>query len=348
MNCTPHLKATLRLPDTKKLTASLTDKHSSEQQPGGCMVIIGIDPHPGSHTAVALASTGRRLGHVSVVNGSEGLAVLEKWLRCYDIALCAVEGANNPFARKLSQRLLARGYKVVNVSPSLTSQYRSKRGRSKSDVVDAEHVAKAALANPELADFRPQQKIEALKSLSRTREMLVTQLTAHRLSLKSCELAQARQALEAVIAVLVEQIKVLEASMKRLVEVLMPELLTVQGVGVVHAATLLAEAGDVRRFRSQHSFAMFAGCAPVERSSGGQQRRQLNIGGNRRLKRSFHMIALVRLRCDEASAAYIAKKRHEGKTLRAALRCLKTHLARALFRFMRDNISTHPYRWLNA
>jgi transposase len=134
--------------------------------------------------------------------------------------------------------------------------------------------------------------------------------------------------------------------MKRLVDTLMPELLEVQGVGVVHAATLLAEAGDVRRFRSQHSFAMFAGCAPIERSSGGQQRRQLNTGGNRRLNRAFHMIVLVRLRYDEATRTYLDRKQRQGKTLRAALRCLKTHLARQLFRFMHDSINAHPQRWL--
>ena len=133
--------------------------------------------------------------------------------------------------------------------------------------------------------------------------------------------------------------------MKKVVDELMPELLTVQGVGTVHAATLLAEAADVRRFRSQHAFAMFAGCAPVESSSGGQKRRQLNIGGNRRLNRTFHMMTQVRLRCDDATKAYIDKKQGEGKTLRAALRCLKTHLAREVFRFMLANVKQHPQRW---
>ena len=61
----------------------------------------------------------------------------------------------------------------------------------------------------------------------------------------------------------------------------MPELLDELGIGTIHAATLLAETGDPRCFRSQHSFAMYAGCAPIERSSGSQHRRQLNTGGNR-------------------------------------------------------------------
>ena len=148
-----------------------------------------------------------------------------------------------------------------------------------------------------------------------------------------------------MIAALDKQVELLELAMKEIVDALMPELLTMQGIGVVHAATLLAEIGDVRRFRSQHAFAMFAGCAPVERSSGGQKRRQLNIGGNRRLNRTLDLMTQVRLRCDEATRAYIDKKQGEGKTLRAALRCLKTHLARQVFRFMLDNAKKHSQRW---
>lgn len=309
------------------------------------MVIIGVDPHPGSHTVAAMDAQGKVLGHCTVENDAEGLAALENWLGDYQVERCAVEGANNPFARALSQSLLGQGHHVTDVSPSLTSQYRSKRGRKKSDLVDAENVARAALANPELCPFAPNPEIEDLKSLTRTRETLARQLTAHRVSLRSMKLATARVAFEAVISVLTEQIKALETDLKRLVNDLMPELLDVQGVGVVHAATLLAEAGDVRRFRSQHAFAMYAGCAPVERSSGGQHRRQLNIGGNRRLNRTFHMMVQVRLRHSEKTKAYLDKKQQGGKTRRAALRCLKTYLARELFRFMSQTTQQHPQRW---
>jgi hypothetical protein len=58
------------------------------------------------------------------------------------------------------------------------------------------------------------------------------------------------------------------------------------------------------------------------------------------------MIVLVRLRYDGATRAYLDRKQRQGKTLRATLRCLKTHLARQLFRFMHDSISAHPQRWL--
>ena len=92
----------------------------------------------------------------------------------------------------------------------------------------------------------------------------------------------------------------------------------------MNAAVILAKAGDAERFRDQHAFASYVGCAPVERSSGGQKRMQLNPGGNRRLKRICHLIAPVRLCTDGTTKAYVKRKQEEGKTFRAALRSLKT------------------------
>lgn len=311
------------------------------------MVIIGIDPHPKSHTAVVMDKQGHILGSKTVCNDETGLAALMSWFKGYEIEVCGVEGANNPFAQELSRSLLL-SYKVIDVSPSLTAQYRSRRTQRKSDEVDAANVARAVLANPELSRFAPLGQQETLKSLSRTRQKLVQQRTALGLSLTSTPQRAAREALQAVIACLDASIKQLEQELKHLVKALMPELLEAQGIGLVGAATLLAEAGDVRTFRSQHSFAMFAGCAPVERSSGGQQRRQLNLRGNRRLNRVFHLIVQTRLRLDQATKDYLAKKQAEGKTKRAALRCLKTYVARQVFNTMLDLTKQHPDRWVRA
>jgi len=311
------------------------------------MTIIGIDPHPGSHTAAALDKNGKILGHKTVNNDFEGLTSLLKWLKEFKVEQCGIEGANNPFSRDLSSRLLNEGYYIVNVHPSLTSQYRSKRGLNKTDEVDAENIARAVIANPDLNEFKPQEAIEELKQLTRIRAKLAEERTALRLSIKTIKAPQAHQALEAVITTLTTEIKALEAAMKDLVNKLMPELVTLQGIAVIQASTLLSEIGDIRCFRSQHSFAMFAGCAPIERSSGGSKRRQVNRGGNRRLNSVFHMMIQVRLRWDDNTKTYVEKKIKEGKTKRSAFRCLKTHIARQVYRFMLDATIQHPERWVS-
>lgn len=64
------------------------------------MVIIGIDPHPKNHTAVVLDQNGKQLNYVTVGNCPKGLVTLKEWLQAHTVTVCAVEGANNSFARR--------------------------------------------------------------------------------------------------------------------------------------------------------------------------------------------------------------------------------------------------------
>ena len=60
---------------------------------------------------------------------------------------------------------------------------------------------------------------------------------------------------------------------------------------------------------------------------------QVNPGGNRRLNWELHSIALVRLRMDGGrSRQFMAKQTDHGKTKRAALRLMKTYIAREVFK----------------
>lgn len=301
------------------------------------MVIIGVDPHPGTHTAVALDTNGKELAHLTIENNEAGLQRLRDWAEQFPERVWAIEGANNSFVTALSHALAVQE-EVVNISPNLTSQYRSRKGRKKNDKVDAENVARAYLANPDLPSFAPQPVVEELKELTRTRERLAETLKANRSALRRLSKGTTSyQALEAVVACLEQQIAALEADMEGLVKASALQLLTLRGVATVNAAVILAEAGDAERFRDQHAFASYVGCAPIERSSGGQKRRQLDPGGNRRLKRTCHLIALVRLRTDETTQAYVTRKQEEGKTFRAALRSLKTVIARELYRYLKTS-----------
>ena len=45
----------------------------------GTVVTIGVDPHPGSHTACALEANGLELGRVRVTNDGGGLGQLYQW-----------------------------------------------------------------------------------------------------------------------------------------------------------------------------------------------------------------------------------------------------------------------------
>jgi transposase len=297
-------------------------------------VVLGLDPHPASHTVAALDANGKVLRTLRVDNTEEGFEQLRAWAGRFEERSWAVEGASNPFIASWVGRLSGEGERLFNVPPSLTSQYRSRRGKKKNDEIDAQNAARALLANPDLPPHRPRPGASQreLQVLSRTRRRLGEELKANRMALSAlAEGSAVGPCLRRVEACLAEELKAIEALMGEIVRRIAPEILEVQGVGEVLASTLLAEVGDVGRFATRSKFVSYCGAGPSEKSSGKTRRARVNTGGNRRMNHALHMIARVRLRLDPRSRALFARKRAEGKTPKEAWRVLKTYIARELY-----------------
>src|SRR5213078_3722317 len=99
-------------------------------------VMIGVDPHKGSHTAVAVGAD-----EVPV-----GLVRLLAWAKSWPERIWAVEGAAG-LGRLLAQQLVAAGERVLDVQPKLASRVRLLQAgdTNKNDPNDALSVAVAAL-----------------------------------------------------------------------------------------------------------------------------------------------------------------------------------------------------------
>jgi transposase len=308
------------------------------------MIIIGIDPHPATLTTALLdASSARVLGTLEVNNSEEGHQLLRHWVHQHsedDVERrWAVEGACNPFVAPLVAELLAQGEHVTDIPPSLTSQYRSRRGSKKNDAVDASNAAKALVANPSLPAYNPGPNQRRLQVLTRNRARLADDLKANRMALKALPALedphadQPREILREIVAYLARQIKRLDVILGELIEEICPRILDLSGVGAVLGATILAEVGNICRFQKESAFASYCGAALVSRGSGKNNWRvSVNSGGNRRMNYVVHMMAQVRLRTDPRSRELFERKQREGKTKRAALRVLKTYIARELYR----------------
>ena len=106
----------------------------------------------------------------------------------------------------------------------------------------------------------------------------------------------------------------------------------IHGVGPVVAARVLADVGDVTRFADRNRFASWTGTAPLDASSGEQNRHRLSRAGNRRMNHMIHIAAISQLRLDTDGRAYYWRKRAEGKRPLEAIRCLKRRISDAIFR----------------
>lgn len=111
-----------------------------------------------------------------------------------------------------------------------------------------------------------------------------------------------------------------------------PLLVQLKCVGAQSAAQLMVTVGDnPERLRSEASFAMPCGVAPVPVSSGTTYRRRLNRGGDRQANSAIHIIAIGRLRTDERTKEHVARKMAEGHTKMEAIRCLTRHIAHEVY-----------------
>jgi hypothetical protein len=61
---------------------------------------------------------------------------------------------------------------------------------------------------------------------------------------------------------------------------------------------------------------------------------RLNRGGNRQLNRALFSIAFAQVRTYPPAQAFMTRKRAAGKSWREAIRALKRHLARIVFRLL--------------
>jgi transposase len=120
------------------------------------------------------------------------------------------------------------------------------------------------------------------------------------------------------------------------VQALAPQLLDEAGVGPIVAAQLLIAWSHPGRVRSEAAFAQLAGVAPIPASSGQTIRHRLSRGGDRQLNRALHTVILNRRQHDPTTKDYIARRIAEGKSQRDAVRLLKRHLARHLYRVLQN------------
>jgi transposase len=122
------------------------------------------------------------------------------------------------------------------------------------------------------------------------------------------------------------------AELKVLVKARGSRLMDLPGVGPVVAARTLADVGDIARFADRNRFASWTGTAPLDASSGEQNRHRLSRAGNRRMNHMIHIAAISQIRLDTPGRAYFRRKQAAGKTKLEALRCLKRRISDALYR----------------
>jgi len=122
---------------------------------------------------------------------------------------------------------------------------------------------------------------------------------------------------------------------------------TIPGIGMIGAATILAEIGDISRFKNSSSLIAFAGIDPTVRQSG-----EFNSTHNHMSKRGSpylrHAIFLAATTCSFHNSplnAYYKKKRDQGKHHLTATGAVARKLTTIIYAVLRDSKPYEPKKF---
>lgn len=338
-------------------------------------VMIGVDPHKGSHTAVAVDDHEGELARLRVRTSAGQLDQLLAWAAPFEQRTWAVEAAGG-WGYLLSQQLASAGEDVLDVPATLAARVRLLgSGRSnKNDPNDARSVAIAAMRAPDLAGVERADHVGVLRLLAKRNLDLgrARNRTACRLHALLAELVAggipneinasgAQRVLDTITprspieaarhAVALEHLDDLRRlddqmrdSKKRIRDAVATADTTVTdlfGVGPVVAAMVIGYSGNVTRFRSRNHYASYTGTAPIEVSSGGRVVHRLSRRGNRQLNHAIHIAAITQIRHAHSDGrAFYDRKLAEGKTKKEATRALKRRISDAVYRQLQLDASS--------
>jgi transposase len=336
------------------------------------MIVVGTDTHKRTHTCGAVdALTASARGELTAPARKGSFGKLLVWARKLDSErVWAIEDCRH-VSGAFERFLVARGERIVRVAPKhMAGARRSVRERGKSDTIDAFSVARAALR--EGIETLPGAHLDGraldIRLLSDHRDDLVATRTedqqrlrwhlhdmwpefeipsgaldtgkwlgkvARRLG-RAEQTTRVRVARELVrqIAARTTRIRELEGELAALVADYAPQLLAERGCGPLTAAKLIGEIAGADRFSTDAKLARTSGTAPIPASSGQTIRHRLDRGGNRQLNCALHRLAVNKGKWDPDTASYLERNQAEGKSRKEALRCLKRHLARRVWKLL--------------
>ena len=129
-----------------------------------------------------------------------------------------------------------------------------------------------------------------------------------------------------------------DAEIKKYVDELCPNILSIPGVGYITAGLLVGEIGDANRFHSAESLIAYSGIDPMVYESGDYAATHLipSKKGSKYLRYALFQVARIIWQCDPVYKAYYEKKLNEGKHYYVALGHIQKKLVRLIHSLMKS------------
>jgi transposase len=337
----------------------------------------GCDTHKATHHIVIINQAGQAVESFEIDNFSTGWIKAVEVFNKYEGLLLGIENHAN-YAKLFAKFLIGNEIQLKEVNPVFTGKKRkASTRRNKTDEIDALVIAKITRDEQKhLPDIIIDEKKEEVKALSDHRENAVKDKvrTVNRLHATLMQFDTSykkrygddltnRSALSFIkndfsknsniqsklilcdiekLIFIMQEIEEYDEMIKMYVknDKLAQNLDSISGVGEVFACKLIAEIGEISKFKNVDKFCSYAGLIPVKFSSGNYSKDIKNRGGRKELKTTIKKIVQTQLLHCKTAKKYYEKKIKDGKSIKEAKICLCKQIAKIIYFIYKNNV---PY-----
>lgn len=284
-------------------------------------------------------------------NDPRGFRRLDTWLKRHGIAQLRVGlESTSTYAEALAEWLHRAGHAVYLLNPERTASYaRSLGQRNKTDRADARTIGLFVARHQDLTPWAPpppEQK--TLRSLTRVRTQLSQQALLISNQLRTAEPA-ARRHLEVIHLALRQQLAAVGRDIAQQIKAhatlteAVRHLMTIKCIGLVTAATLVAELPPITPQTDPRAISAWAGLIPRRRQTGRTEWRSfLSRKGNAYVRNALYMPSLVAKRFNPTLRAFASRLAANGKSNPAILGAIAHKLLRIAVGLLKSKTDFDP------
>lgn len=315
------------------------------------MVVVGFDVGKDSLFAARLDRSGVIKEHWELANTPAALLPLLRSMRRKYKHLLVASEATAEYHRPLAQLCLTLNIPFSLLNPITTKQFtRATVRKKKTDKTDAEVIARVAMQGQ--GTLVTKDTFNDIKPMLRTSVKLIqisrmlTLMQYHVADVLANEPVLLQQLVACQEALDVAAATFRSTARQRVNPSLSKLLQSVPGIGPQTAALLIAELGDITRFKNANSVVAYMGFDPRVKQSGTSLKRNTHLTkrGSPYLRRALYLAAAAAQRHDPELQATYDKKRAEGKRYREATIVVARRVITRVYAVWKRGTAYRPYQ----
>lgn len=249
----------------------------------------------------------------TITNNEKGYAKLEQLIKktvVKNMPVNIVMEATGVYHERLACFLYDKGYPVIIVLPQRAKNFmRTLKTKTVNDKESSKGLTVMGLEKKLDLWQKPEEVFNTLKQLTREREQVQNLLVQTKNQLHAEESgawpnARSIKRMKQLQKMYNKQINEIEEDIKAIIkskpnlEKRINHVITIQGIGLITAVTVIAETNGFNLIRNKKQLVSYSGYDVVEKTSGISVRSKTHIShkGNRHIRRAMHMPALTAIR----------------------------------------------------